>query len=65
MFHSLALFSILQGDGLPTAIPAAEVDELWLQIISIIAICRGCTAEPSFFLSTLDRLLDDLRMAYG
>lgn len=65
MFHSLALFSILQGDGLPTAILAAEVDELWLQIISIIAICRGCTAEPSFFLSTLDRLLDDLRMAYG
>lgn len=66
VFHALALFDVLNNVVcLPTAIPIAEIDELWLQILSVIAICRGCTSEPSFFLSTLDKLLDDLRLAYG
>lgn len=65
IFHSQALFNILQNDTFPTAIPRPEIEKLWLQILSLIAICRGCTSEPSFFLSTLDRLLDDLRIAYG
>jgi hypothetical protein len=65
IFHSQALFNILQNDTFPTAIPRPEIEKLWLQILSLIAICRGCTSEPSFFLSTLDRLLDNLRSAYG
>jgi hypothetical protein len=65
IFHATKLFSILVGEGYPETTSAQVLDGKWLDILSILAICLGCTSLPSFFLSTLDRLFDDIRAALG
>lgn len=41
------------------------IEHVWLQLLGIISICYGCTSEPAFFLTTMDRLLDKLRTLCG
>jgi hypothetical protein len=61
--HAHFFFRLIKAD-LPNQ-RSDEIEQAWLRIIAVIALCYGCTADPAFLLSTLDRLLDDLRSAFG
>ncbi|KAE9373250.1 hypothetical protein N431DRAFT_465547 [Stipitochalara longipes BDJ] len=66
IFHAQALKSIIL-EKLQHH-PAAQlkyIEQTWLRLIAIIAICFGCTSEPAFFLTTMDMLLDQLRYHIG
>jgi hypothetical protein len=64
IFYAHAIFQILVDEGLDL-VNLDNIKEIWLQLLSVVAILCGCTSEPSFFLSTLDWLLDNLRTAFG
>lgn len=62
--HAHYFFELLKVERLPNQHSDA-IEQAWLRIIAVIAICYGCTPDPAFLLSTLDCLLDDLRSALG
>jgi hypothetical protein len=56
LFHIHKLFDKLKEEKLKTS-NFGEAEHIWLRLMAIIAICFGCTSEPAFFLTTMDRLL--------
>jgi hypothetical protein len=64
LFHASELLRVIKDDFIANGkIP--EVEQIWLRLMGIIAICWGCTSEHALFFSTMDRLLDQLRFRVG
>jgi hypothetical protein len=59
--HAHCFLELLKAEA-PTKV---LIEQTWLRIIAVIAFSYGVTSDPAFLLSTLDRLLDDLRGAFG
>lgn len=49
LFHATALFDILKRESLTESSVKGKVEQAWQRIIAVLAICYGCTAEPTFF----------------
>ena len=64
IFHAYTLFQALKDES-EGDLPLVEIEQAWLRINAVVAICWGCTSEHVLFLSTLDVLLDQLRTLVG
>ena len=65
LWHSHKLFKLLKSTVQHDLVAIDKLEQIWVLIIAIVAICYGCMADPAFLLSTLDILLDKLRSALG
>ncbi len=62
--HARLHFDMLKAvanDGLEES----PLNDIWRRLVAIVALCYGCTSEPSFFLTTMDHQLGALRAAVG
>ena len=62
--HARLHFDMLKAvanDGLEES----PMNDIWRRLVAIVALCYGCTSEPSFFLTTMDHQLGALRAAVG
>jgi hypothetical protein len=64
VFLAFALFEALKDD-MPVGCGRDRLQRIWHQLLAAIALCHGCTSEPAFFLSTVDRLLCSMRAEVG
>ena len=65
IFHAKTLFEMLQHEDLPLDCDRESLKTSWSRILALIAINYGCTSEPAFFLTTMDRILSEMRLAVG
>ncbi|KAK0105406.1 hypothetical protein ONS96_004797 [Cadophora gregata f. sp. sojae] len=66
LFHASALLQILKERTSTRAKhPQVELDQVWNQLLAIIAIANGSVAEPAFFLSTMEFLVSLLKAGFG
>jgi hypothetical protein len=62
--HARKLFEKLKSMS-KDALKQSPLDQILRRLVAIIAICYGCTSEPAFFLTTMDRQLSELRASVG
>jgi len=59
LVHLHGLLDVIQREVLIIS-QHINVERLRLKLIAIVTICFGCTSEPAFFLTTMDRMLQKL-----
>jgi len=59
-----SLFDLLKSNA-PRYFAPKRAEKTCLRILAVVGICHGCIFEPAFLLSTLDRLLDDMRSIFS
>ena len=64
LYHAIQLFGELGERALEGA-DLKRADQIWRHLIATVAISNGCISDPAFFLSTMDRLLSQLKSAFG